>query len=370
MDAARGGKGFRGARANSYPMILDNSQEIARVDRGGMMDLVRRLGAMTFEAWEAASDLALPPTSPRAIVVAGMGGSAVGGDFLHALLAPTAAIPVITVRDYRLPAFVGSDTLVFACSYSGETEETLAACRAASAAGAAVVAVTSGGALAEMAEAGGHPVVRVPPGLQPRAALPHLLMPMLRVAGRLGAGGVTGPEVSETAALLDEMAALWGPQTPAGANPAKDLAAALVGAVPVIYASSPGFEPAARRWKTQLNENSKVFACWGTFPEISHNETLAWERSPESGLRLHAVLLRDREEGARNAQRVALTRELSLGGAVGITDVWSRGDGLLARLLSLVLFGDLVSVYLAVLSGVDPTPVEAIAEIKRRLGGR
>lgn len=350
-------------------MVLDDRKEISRLDPGGMLALVQRLGAMTTDGWAAVSDLPLPTVSPSAVVVTGMGGSAIGGDILHALLAPIASVPVITVRDYRLPAFVGRDTLVFACSYSGDTEETLAAYRLAHAAGAAVVAVTSGGALADLAAVDGNPVVRVPVGLPPRAALPYLLMPLLRVTGRLGIGGVTDPEVHEAATVLGELAELWGPETPSGRNPAKALAVAMEGAVPVVYASSPQFEPVARRWKTQLNENSKAFACWGTFPELNHNEMVGWEGVLGGHPRLHAVLLRDRDEEARSALRVEITRDLPLRRACGITEVWSQGNSLLSRLLSLVLFGDLVSVYMALLVGVDPTPVEIITETKRRLGG-
>lgn len=369
-SAVSPGKGILGARPNTYLMVLDDRKEIARLDPGGMLDLVRRLGTMTAEGWEAASDLALTPVSPRAVIVSGMGGSGIGGDLLRALLAPTAATPVVVVKDYRLPAFVGRDTLVFACSYSGNTEETLAAYQEAHAAGATVVAVTSGGALAGFAVADGHPVVRVPPGLPPRAALPHILMPVLRVTSRLGVGGVTEAEVREAAALLGELVVRWGPEAPSGENPAKALAVALEGAVPVVYASSSQFEPVAHRWKTQINENSKIFACWNAFPELNHNETVGWEGVRGGHPRLHAVLLRDRDEGARNALRVEITRELLARRAGGITEVWSQGNGLLTRLLSLVLFGDLVSVYLALLTGVDPTPVEIITEIKRRLGGR
>jgi len=362
-------------RPNTYPMVLDDSQEIARLDPGGMLGLVLRLGAMTVEGWEAASDLALTPVSPCAVIVSGMGGSGIGGDLLRALLAPTAAVPVITVKDYRLPAFVGRDTLIFACSYSGNTEETLAAYKEAHAAGAAVVAVTSGGTLAGLAACDGHPVVRVPPGLPPRAALPYMLMPLLRITDRLGVSGVTDPEVRdsevrEAAAVLGELAVRWGPEAHSGGNPTKALAAALKDAVPVVYASSSQLEPVAQRWKTQLNENSRVFACWNAFPEINHNETVGWEGIRGGNPRLHAVLLRDRDEGARNALRVEITRELLERRADGVTEVWSQGTALLARLLSLILFGDLVSVYLALLTAVDPTPVEIISEIKRRMGGR
>jgi glucose/mannose-6-phosphate isomerase len=348
-------------------MILDKADTIARIDAGGMLALVGRMGAMVEEAWEAAADLPLTAQRPAAVAVCGMGGSGIGGDLLRSLLAPDAPVPVVTVKGERLPAFVGPGTLAFACSYSGNTGETLAAFGAAAEAGATPIAVTSGGALAEGARALGYPLVLVPGGLPPRSALPFLLMPMLRAASDAGLSRIGEPDVREASALLNDLARMWAPGVPLADNLAKHLAVTMGGTIPVIYAASPATEPAAQRWKTQLNENSKVFAAWNTFPELTHNETVGWEGVRGGDPALSVVVLRDRQDPARSALMVEAVRDLLAGRAREVTEVWSRGEGLLARLFSLILLGDLASCYLAVLRGVDPTPVRSIEEVKARL---
>ncbi len=350
-------------------MVLDDPREIARLDAAGMLSLTRRFGDMMLEGWEAGADLAIPPFTPDAVVTLGMGGSGIGGDLLRVLLVPTASVPVVVVKDDRLPAFVGPRTLVFACSYSGDTEETLAACSAALAAGSSVIAVTSGGRLAEEAAQGGYPVVRVPRSLPPRAALPYLLAPMLRVAVRLGLTDLSEADVREAAAGLAELAGRWGPAVPAGDNPTKRLAASLHRMIPVIYAASPGVEPVAQRWKTQLNENSKVFAVSNTFPELTHNEVMGWDGVADGQPPLYLIFLRDPGDGPRSALRLEAVRDLTRRRARGQAEVWSQGTGRLARLCSLIMFGDFVSSYLAVISGTDPTPIESISRIKQRLEG-
>lgn len=341
---------------------LDDVGALRRGDPAGMLDLVLRFGPMVPEGWDAAATVALPARAPRVLAVAGLGGSGIGGDLLEALLAPSSPVPVIVVRDTRLPACVDAGALVVACSYSGDTGETLAAFDDALGRGAAVVAITSGGALAARARGAGVPVVAVPPGLPPRAALPLLFLPMLRLASRLGCTPVADAEVREAAALLERLAGAWGPSAPADGNAAKQLAARLHDTLPVIYAATPALAPVAYRWKTQLNENAKLFAIWNRFPEASHNEVEAWPGPPPGAA---VVVLRDGEDGTRAACEVDAVRRLLAGRARWVEEVWTRGDGRLARVLSLVLLGDLVSVYAALLRGVDPTPVEAIAAVKR-----
>lgn len=350
-------------------MILDDPREIARLDAAGMLGLTRRLGDMIVEGWEAGGDLATLPHPPDVVVTAGMGGSGIGGDLLRVLLAPTASIPVVVMKDDRLPAFVGPRTLLFACSYSGQTEEILTACSAALAAGASVIAVTSGGRLAEEAREGAYPIVRIPRGLPPRAALPYLLMPMVRVAARLGLTDLSEADVREAAGGLAELAGRWGPAVPAGDNPPKRLAAALHRVIPVVYSASAGVEPVAQRWKTQLNENSKVFAVWNTFPELTHNEVVGWEGVADGEPPLYLIVLRDRDDSPRGAVRIEAVRDLTRHRARGQAEVWSQGTSRLARLCSLIMFGDFVSSYLAVISGRDPTPIESISRIRQRLEG-
>lgn len=359
-------QGIPGRRPKPLPMVLDSPHEIARVDASGMLSVVLRLGPMISEAWHAAAGIAPPVARPTAVVVCGMGGSGIGGDLLQVLLAPASPVPVVCVRGDRLPAFVGPDTLVFVCSYSGDTEEALACGDAAVAAGAVPVAVTSGGRLASRARERGHPLVAVPAGLQPRAALPFLLMPLLRVASAAGLARAREADAHEAAGLLSDLANLWNPEVPSAANPAKRLAEALHGTLPVIYSASPGTEPAARRWKTQLNENSKVQAVYGSFPEIAHNEVVGWDGAGDEAPPRSVVVLRDHDDGPVSEGRVEAARSTAFQSARSISDVWSVGSGRLARVFSLILFGDLVSVYLAVLRGVDPTPVAAIDAIKQR----
>lgn len=346
---------------------LDDPQTYSRLDPQDMTGLVVRFPVMGAEAWQAALRLPLPAGGEyTSVAVLGMGGSGVGGDLLAALLRGVLPVPVVVVKDRTVPAFVGPQTLVFAASYSGNTEETIAAYTAARAAGAPAVVVTSGGVLEGLAVAHGDPLVRLPGGLPPRAALPYLFLPMVGMLRRLTHLGELSGEWVAARGILDALVAELGPEVPAARNPAKHIAERLAGRLPAVYASWSGLAAAAYRWKSQLNENGKVLALWQAFPELNHNETVGWEDASTRG-RLAVVLLREPDEEPEVAARVAATKEVAFTGAASVDEVLARGAGRLARLLSLVLFGDFVSVYVALRRGVDPTPVRPIDEIKRRL---
>lgn len=333
-----------------------------------MVDLVARFPAMGAEAWEAGLRLQPPPVPSTAVVVLGMGGSGVGGDLLAALLRPAFPVPVVVIKDSRVPGFVGPQTLVFACSYSGNTEETISAYTAARRAGAPAVVITTGGILRGLAAGHGDPVVPVPPGIPPRAALPYLLLPMVGALRHLLPWADFSGEWQEARAVLEELAGQLGRDVPGERNPAKQLAQRLVGHLPAVYAATSDLGPVAYRWKSQLGENGKTLALWHAFSELNHNETVGWEDRTLAG-RVAVVLLREPEEEPDVARRIEATREVSFSAAASVSEVIARGRGRLARLLSLVLFGDFVSVYVALLRGVDPTPVAPIDEIKRRLRG-
>lgn len=346
--------------------VLDDPKRSQACDPSGLLGVALALPKQIREGWALGRSASLPklPKAAAHLIVCGMGGSAIGGDLLAGYLAPTCPIPIIVVRGYEVPAFVGPRSLVITASYSGSTEETLAAANQARRAGATMLAITSGG---ELARAAKDACVIVPGGLAPRAALGHLMLPALAALERWKLAGPSGGEVEEAAAVLQEIATECGPEVPAMRNPAKHLAEELAGRVPAVYAASPGLEAAARRWKCQFNENSKTLATWNAFPELNHNETVGW--GAPAGLASHfaVVLLRDGTEPPRQALRLRLTADLALGPAAGVHDVPARGNGRLARLLSLVMMGDLVSIYLAYLRGVDPMPVEIIDAIKERL---
>jgi len=345
---------------------LDDVAAQRTCDPAGMLPAALSLPHQLREAWRLGRAVHLRPlpARPAHLVVAGMGGSAIGGDLLAAVLAPRLSIPVTVVRDARLPSYVGSGSLVVASSYSGETEETLAAAEAALDAGAPLLAVTSGGRLADLASRRGS-VVTVPGGLAPRAALGYLATPVLAALERWEIIGPCAEEIAEATAVLDLVAEDAGPGVPVARNPAKQLAAQLDGRIPVVYAGAPEMESVARRWKCQFNENSKTVAMWNTFPELAHNESAGWGGPAEITGLLTVIVLLGGEESDRARRRIRLARDLTFRPAAGVHEVHGRGASRLARLFSLVLLGDLTSIYLAYLRGVDPTPIEAIDALKR-----
>ncbi|MEA2405821.1 MAG: glucose/mannose-6-phosphate isomerase [Thermoleophilaceae bacterium] len=337
------------AAADSYALIDD---VLAQPDH--LVDAMRRLER--FDMPEA--DL------PDGLVVCGMGGSAIGADLATAAIGARARRPLRTVRDYSPDPWLAPDTLVLCASYSGNTEETLACYAAAGAAGAQRVALTTGGTLGELARADGVPVIGVPAGLQPRAAVAYMTTAVLECAHRCGAAPDMSDEVHHAAALLAHLGDEWGPDAAAGSL-AKSLAGVLHGTIPVIYGAELT-APVARRWKAQINENAKVAAFNAELPESDHNEICAWERCRGQGP-FAAVFLDDAGMAPRNARRLELTSRLVAPSGAPVETVQTRGRMPLERLMSLVFLGDLVSVYLAVLDGIDPTPVEQIERFKRAL---
>ncbi|WP_320670340.1 bifunctional phosphoglucose/phosphomannose isomerase [Patulibacter defluvii] len=298
------------------------------------------------------------------LVVAGMGGSAVGGILARAALADQAGRPILSAKGYELPPWTTDDTTVLCASYSGNTEETLACFEAAGVIGARRVVVTSGGELGRVAREEGVPVIPVAGGLQPRAAVGYMVVAVLEAAAACGAGPSLRTELDVAADALDELAREWGPSG-AEDGEAKALARALHGTVPVITGTGLT-TPVAYRWKCQINENAERPAFWGELPEVDHNEIVGWGGAASVG-KLSAVLLEDCDAHPRLVRRAELTAELIAAQAAGVHRVRSRGETAVERVLSLVLLGDLVSLYMAVLAGVDPAPVAVIEQLKARL---
>ncbi|MGH2942534.1 MAG: bifunctional phosphoglucose/phosphomannose isomerase, partial [Solirubrobacteraceae bacterium] len=338
---------------------------IAEVDASDMLaDIVGLPEHLRDALWKVESANLQPWDSPGGLVVAGMGGSAIGGSLARAMLGDHASRPILASRAYGLPAWTTPDTTVLCASYSGDTEETLACYEAAGALGATRVVVTSGGKLAELARSEGVPVIPVAGGFQPRAAVAYLTVAALEVARLCGAGPRLGSEIDVAADHLEQLVVDWGAEGPEDSE-AKTLARALYDSVPLI-AGAGLTSPIAYRWKTQFNENAKVPAFTHELPELDHNEVVGWQGAPAFG-RFAAVFLDDSDTHPRIKQRIALTCELIAGHATGTHVVHSRGDTTVERVLSLVLLGDLVTLYVAVLRGNDPTPVDALETLKRRL---
>jgi glucose/mannose-6-phosphate isomerase len=340
-------------------------EAIAAVDKSDLhADIVGLPEHLRDALWKVQSAQLQPWESPGGLIVAGMGGSGIGGVLARAILGDHASRPILSARTYGLPAWTTPDTTVLCASYSGDTEETLACYEAAGALGAKRVAVTSGGKLAELARAEGVPVIPVAGGFQPRAAVAYMTVAALEVAGLCGAGPRMGSEIDVAADHLEHLVVEWGADGPEDSE-AKTLARALRDSVAVI-AGSGVTQPVAYRWKAQLNENAKIPAFANELPELDHNELVGWQNAPSLG-RFAAIFLDDSDTPLRVKQRIELTRDLIGDKATGTYVVRSRGHTAVERIFSLVLLGDLVSLYVAVLRGTDPTPVDVIETLKERL---
>ncbi len=343
---------------------LDDRAALARIDAADMRGLLRGFPDQIGEAWSRRASV--PAVSDmEQIVVCGMGGSAMGGDLLATLFGQwDVPIAVSTVRHYLLPPWADERTLVIAVSYSGNTEETLSCAQQALDRGCAMLAVTSGGRLAELAQANDVPLVSVPSGQPPRAALGHLFAPVLRsLAPHLNRD--VEAEMDEALALLRSLSNDLD-ESPGDANRAKQLAHELSEGIPICYGSAGLTGVAARRWKTQLNENAKVPAYWDVVPELNHNELMGWANDDPAA---HGgyVLLRDAAEAPAIARRFAISKELLTERGRRVREVDVTGDSVLARLLGLIVLGDWVSYYRAMIQDVDPTPVGLIEAFKRRM---
>jgi len=314
--------------------------------------------------WRVESASIEPQDSPGGLVVAGMGGSGVGGMLARAALGDRASRRIAVSRDYGLPAQTTPDTTVLCSSYSGETEETLAAFEAAGALGARRIVCTTGGRLAQQAREESVPVIGLPGAFQPRAAVGYMLVVALEVAALAGVAARLRTEIDLAAATARRLASAWGPQSPEDSL-AKSLARKLHGTVPQIMGSGLT-APIAYRWKTQINENAKTPAFCSELPELDHNELVGWSDAPRLG-RFGAVFLDDSDLHPRVRERIDLTMELIHQHAAVDERVASIGATRTERLVSLVLLGDLVSLYMAVLAGYDPGPIDLLEELKRRL---
>jgi glucose/mannose-6-phosphate isomerase len=339
-------------------------EAIGLVDSFGLIDDVLAQPEHFRDALDRLDRLDLAPRDyTGGLLVCGMGGSAIGADLAAAAIGPRARRQIRTVREYQPESWLGEDTLAVCASYSGNTEETLAAYAAAGAAGAARLAITTGGKLAELAAADGIPVISIPGGLQPRAAVAYMTAAVLECAYLSGAAPPMRDEILATMRLLAELGEEWGPDAPADSE-AKALATLLQGLIPVVYGAG-ATSAVARRWKAQINENAKAPAFHADLPEADHNEICAWERGGE---RFAGVLLDDSALPARMERRVELTAGLIAATGAPMRRVRARGETPLERVMSLVFLGDLVSIYLATMDSVDPTPVEQIERFKRALG--
>jgi glucose/mannose-6-phosphate isomerase len=349
--------------------VLDDLDAIEKLDSLSILETVEGFADQCRRGWHLGmSARGLPEaTGLESVVVLGMGGSGVSGDVVRSVVEPRLPIPFRVEKSYGpLPSWVGRSSLVVAVSYSGDTEETLAAATDALERGARLVTIAAGGGLAEMAEGHGLAHVGIPGGLQPRSALGYLTLPLLAVLDRMELVPPLEVDVEDATDGLDDLAARCHRKIPVGQNPAKSIAQRLVGKIPLIYGARGLGGTAAYRFKCDVNEYAKTPAFWNELPELNHNEIESW-RATEQTKDFSLVLLRDPHDQPSIARRFAITKELIGGRADDAIEIVAEGESRLARLLSLLFVTQLAAIYLAIARNVDPGPVEVLQRLKQKL---
>jgi glucose/mannose-6-phosphate isomerase len=343
-----------------------------RVGEVDARDMRGRIAGLPDQIAEAAARSApfarsLDAGAPSAIAVLGMGGSAMGADLAAAYTAERRALPLVAIRDYALPAWLDRRAVAIASSYSGNTEETLAAYGEARRRGLRTIAITTGGRLGELAREHGDPVLELPAGFPPRAALGHSFAAVALTAARLDPGLDLEREADAVAALRDALAPLavsWLAED--AENPALEIARGVAARLPVVYAGHPIAAAAARRWKTQLNENGKIPAYWSEFPEHNHNEIVGFEGEDPALAHMALVYLETPWENPRVLRRMEFVRELCEGRVAWQRRVRDEAAAAtpLETMFRLCYLGDCASFFVSILTGRDPTPVASIERLK------
>ncbi len=372
-DEEPGRRGEEASEESSAPpqfeqaITLDDPRVIRGIDTADMVSQVREIPRQLSLARRVAAAVNLPAThrDVDAVCVLAMGGSAIGAELVAGIAGDRLRVPLVIHRDYGLPAWTNERTLVIAASQSGETVETVSGAAEARDRGLPLVVISTGGRLGAAAQRDGTPYLRYEWPGQPRAAVGFgigLVHELLSRAGLLADPDPLGPAVETLEGLLERNA----PSVETEASPAKQLAWSIFGRIPVVYGAEL-MAPVARRWKTQMNENAKAWAAFEPMPEANHNAIEGSLNPRELSDALYVVELRDPTEAPEIAARYAVVNELLGERATNRSVVWAEGPSRLARVLSGVAFGDLVSVYLAILYQTDPTPVTLLAMLKQRL---
>jgi len=361
-------------------MDLGNLDMYGNFDKSDMLGLIMRLPEELRSAYDETVKIKIPKEvskgrihikfkSPNNVVITGMGGSAIGGDILSGWLTDKSSIPIQINRNYTLPAFVDENSLVLAASYSGNTVETLSSFLEALKRNSMTAAITSNGRLFEYAKQLGLPIYSVPGGRPPRAALAHLFVPFAVILDKLGIETNIEEDINDCIITLHKMRDELKPEVTAQENPAKSLALAINGLIPVIYAHDT-YLAAALRFKDQLSENSKYPAKYAVFPELAGNEIMCWNADEKIVKKFVVVAMQGGDEPEEIKVGMEIATEIIKDKGINSQKIYGRGACRLAKMFSLIYLGDFASYYLALLNDVDPTPIELVPKIKVGIASR
>jgi glucose/mannose-6-phosphate isomerase len=346
--------------------ILNDVEKIRSVDKSEMLNFCLNAAKHYREAAKISETIIVDYPKPANIIVAGLGGSAIGGDLLKDWAKTQLTVPIEVSREYKLPAYANKKTLVFITSYSGDTEETLSSFLDALKRKCMIYCISSGGALLKYAKKHKVPYLQVTSGMPPRAALPYMLLPLLAYMEKAGLVKGVKEELKETFSLLEKISEENSPEKPINENFAKNTALNIGESTPAIYGFGV-YRSVAQRFKQQFNENSKSAAKWEYFPELNHNEIVGWEGRGEQCKWFSVIFIRDIAEPAEIESRIETTKQIMERVGLVMFDLEVQGNSSLAKMLSTIVIGDFISIYLAVLHGVDPTPVRTVNILKDTL---
>jgi glucose/mannose-6-phosphate isomerase len=355
-------------------MILNDPHALRQLDSLGSLAATEDYPSQFALGLELAADFSLPPCFKREyheILVLGTGGgSSIAGALLTSLFFDQLKQPVIINQGYNIPAYADRDTLVIALSHSGNTEEILSALGQARRRGCPALAITAGGALGDICRTEDIPHIIVPRDIgHPRRNLGYIVPPLVLALAQLGLVPDITADIREAIALMADLKNQYGVDTPLEQNPAKQLAARLRGHIPLIYGSSDYLQAPAWRWKNQFGENGKLMAFYNLIPHLHHDEAVGWDMEPELLRHFFLIILRDDQLDLPKVQkRKEITAQMLRERMGGVEEVWAQGRSRFARLFSLTYLGDFVSLYVAAVRGIDPTPVAIINLFKEKMG--
>jgi len=346
--------------------ILDKPKEMGKIDKENMLSVCAEAPIHYAESAKNAEKIKLPYSEPKNIIISGLGGSAIGGELLKDYTRNTAKVSIEVTREYHLPAYADKNSLVILASYSGDTEETLSAFIDAIKRKCMIYCISSGGNLVKYSKKLNIPHLQVRGGMQPRVALPHMVIPMIKCMEKINMAPKISEEIAETITLVDKISKDNAPEKLTNENFTKSLAENLKDTVPVIYGSGI-YRGVALRFKQQFNENAKTPAKCEYFSELNHNETMGWEQVRNLAKFFSIILIRDKAEPLEISTRIEITKTLMRPTMPKIHEIWVEGKTNLAKMLSTILVADFTSIYLALLRGLDPTPVNTVATMKEKI---
>lgn len=357
--------------------ILDDKNTILTLDRSGLFNDELQFSENLRKAIENVKAFKLPDkisvgkcitcySDVKKVVFAGMGGSAIVGDLVRDWAEDKVKVPLEAIRGYHLPAYVDKDTLVFAISYSGNTEETLGCLLDALKNCCKIVSISSNGALKRVSESLGLPLIELPKMAAARASLPYLFTPLPYLLAKLNflSMEIVDKEMREAKDMVSRLAKELAINVPFEKNLAKQLAYQIFGTVPIIYSFGP-YRSVGLRFKTQVNENCKLPAHFDVFPELNHNEIMGWEASKKVTQHYTLILMRSREEPIEVKTRIdALKKAFFEKKAKSVIELEAKGDSLLARMFNLLFTADMISMYLSILHNRDPVASQTFQLLK------